>query len=163
MTKDEEYMRIAIKEAEKASSLDEVPVGCVIVQDGKIIAKGHNLKEKNQDATKHAEMVAIQKASTILNTWCLDDCDLYVTLEPCLMCTGAIVQSRIRHVYYGASDPKGGCIDSVLELKSIPKINHHPKTTGGVLQPACSQILTSFFQKKRDEKKHSKAFIIKKK
>ena len=108
----EYYMKQALKEAEKARAKDEVPVGAVIVKDGKIIARAHNLREKNQQANAHAEMLAIQKASRKLGTWCLDECDLYVTLEPCMMCTGAIIHSRIRNLYYGTKDPKGGAIDS---------------------------------------------------
>ncbi|MBR3203234.1 MAG: nucleoside deaminase [Solobacterium sp.] len=146
----EDYMRLALKEAEKARAIDEVPVGAVIVQDGKVIARAHNLREKNQQASAHAEMLAIQKASRKLNTWCLNDCDLYVTLEPCMMCSGAISLARIRHLYFGTEDPKGGATVSRMELKSIPHIGVYPReVTGGILKEECAFILSDFFRQKR--------------
>jgi len=153
----EDYMRAALKEAEKARAMDEVPVGAVIVKDGKIIARAHNLREKNRQANAHAEMLAIQKASRKLDTWCLEDCDLYVTLEPCMMCTGAIVLSRIRNLYYGTADPKGGAVVSLIQLREIRRLNHHPKITAGILQPECAEILTSFFREKRQKPKRDRA------
>ena len=146
-------MRLALKEAEKARDLDEVPVGAVIVKNGKVIAKAHNLRETNQQASAHAESLAIAKASKKLNTWCLDECDLYVTLEPCMMCTGNIILSRIRNLYYGTADPKGGAVDSIIHIKEIKKLNHHPAVIGGILQPECAEILTSFFREKRKKPK----------
>ncbi len=154
----EKYMRLALKEAEKARKIDEVPVGCVIVRNGEVIAKGHNLREKKQQAFAHAEMVAITKASKKLGTWCLDDCDLYVTLEPCMMCTGVIGLSRINHLYYGTPDPKGGTIDTLVQVKTIPHLKTYPRVvTSGILQPECAEILTTFFREKRKKAKRDKA------
>ena len=153
----EKYMRAALKEAEKARDMDEVPVGAVIVREGKIIARAHNLKEKNKQAYAHAEFLAVQKASRKLGTWCLDDCDLYVTLEPCMMCTGAVILSRIRHLYYGTADPKGGMVNSLIDIKQIPNINHHPLVTTGILKEECSKILTDFFREKRKKPKRDPA------
>ena len=152
----EYYMKQALKEAEKARAKDEVPVGAVIVKDGKIIARAHNLREKNQQANAHAEMLAIQKASRKLGTWCLDECDLYVTLEPCMMCTGAIVLSRIRNLYYGTDDPKGGAIESLINIRTIKHINHHPQIESGILKTPCSTILTEFFREKRKKPKRKR-------
>ncbi len=153
----EYYMRLALKEAEKARQMDEVPVGAVIVQAGKIIARAHNLREKNRQASAHAELLAIQKASRKLDTWCLNDCDLYVTLEPCMMCAGAISLSRIHHLYYGTEDPKGGATVSRIHVKEIPHIGTYPKElTGGVLKEECTEILSSFFREKREITKQKK-------
>jgi tRNA(adenine34) deaminase len=153
----QEYMKAALKEAEKAKQIDEVPVGAVVVQNGIVIAKAHNLREKTQLASSHAELLAIQKASKKLGTWCLEDCDLYVTLEPCLMCTGAIELSRIHALYYGTSDPKGGSVDTLIQVKKIPHLNTYPKEIhAGVLQKECSEILTSFFREKRKIAKQKK-------
>lgn len=152
----EYYMRLALKEAEKAAAIDEVPVGTVIVQNGKVIARAHNLKEKKMQSTAHAEMLAIQKASRKLNNYYLDDCDLYVTLEPCMMCTGAIVLSRIRTLYYGTADPKGGCTDTLIQVRNIKHLNHHPDVISGVLQPECAEILSSFFREKRKHPKKNR-------
>ena len=124
MQEDIYFMQEALKEAKKALLKDEVPVGCVIVKDGKIIARGHNQKEKNKNAILHAEIVALNKAQKKLNDWHLNDCILYVTLEPCLMCTGAIIQTRIKKVVYGCSDPKGGAIDTVIKIDEVPNLNH---------------------------------------
>ena len=149
----EKYMRLALKEAAKAELMDEVPIGAVIIKDGKVIVRAHNLKEKNNQATHHAEMLVIQKASKKLGTLYLKDCDLYVTLEPCMMCMGACVLSRVRHIYYGTSDPKGGAIESVIQFKEIKRLNHYPEITPYILKEECSQILKDFFKKKREEKK----------
>lgn len=153
MNEHEKYMKAALKQAEIAKKYDEVPIGAVIVKDGKIIARGHNLKEKKKNAIYHAEMVAITKAVKKIGNWNLKDCAIYVTLEPCLMCTGALIQSRIGHIYYGTNDPKGGAIESVVELKKIKGINHYPNTSKGLLQEECSNILKEFFRKKREDKK----------
>ena len=151
-------MKAALKEAEKAKTIDEVPVGAVIVKDGVIIAKAHNLREKTQMASAHAEFLAIQKASKKLGTWCLEDCDLYVTLEPCLMCTGAIELSRIHALYYGTGDPKGGTVDTLIQVKKIPHLNTYPKEIhAGILQKECAAILSDFFREKRKIKKLKKA------
>ena len=149
MTINEKYMKSAIKEAMKAQDIDEVPIGCVIVKDGKIIARGHNKREKEQDATSHAELKTLQKACKKLNSWRLVDCDIYVTLEPCLMCAGAIIQSRIANVYFGAYDPKGGAFGSSINVLDAKNINHRPNIHGGILEEECSQILKDYFKKKR--------------
>lgn len=149
-------MSIALKEAKKAYRADEVPVGCVIVKDDEIIAKAHNLKEKKMQAWAHAEMLAIQKATKKLNNYYLTDCDLYVTLEPCMMCTGIIELSRIKTVYYGTTDPKGGCVDTLIDVRHMKHINHHLQVVSGILQEECSSILTSFFREKRALTKQKK-------
>lgn len=146
------YMQAALDEAEKAFSEDEVPIGCVIVREGKIIAAAHNQKEKNKCSLYHAEMVAIIKACAVLNSWYLDECDLYVTLEPCMMCTGAIINSRIRKVYFAASDPKGGAFISNLKINEIKNINHYPEFEAGICQQEAAKLLQSFFQQKRKNK-----------
>ena len=161
MKTDEEYMRLALREAEKARDKDEVPVGCVIVRNGEVIARAHNLREKNQQANAHAEMLAIQKASKKLSTWCLQDCDLYVTLEPCMMCTGVISHARINRLIYGTTDPKGGTIDTLIQIKDIPHLKTYPKTVvSGVLQPECSAILSDFFKEKRKKPKKNKSQFL---
>ena len=149
----EDFMRAALKEAEKAKLKDEVPIGCVIVKDGKIIARGHNLRESKQQSINHAEIIAIQKACKKVGSWRLEECDLYVTLEPCCMCAGAILQSRIRNVIYGAKDPKGGSIDSTIQMYNQPGFNHYPNVINGILENECSQILKEFFKEKRLKKK----------
>lgn len=149
----EKFMKIALKEAQKAYDKLEVPVGCVIVKDGKIIAKAHNLKETKTDTTKHAEILAIQKASKKLNSWRLLDCEMYVTLEPCSMCAGAIVNARIKKVYYGAHDEKTGAIGSVFNLLEDYTFNHKVEYKSGVLEQECEEILKDFFKKLRKMKK----------
>lgn len=146
---DEKYMRIALKEAQNAVILDEVPVGAVIVKDGKILAKSHNLREKSNDPTSHAEINAIRKACKKLNSWRLEGATIYVTIEPCSMCAGTLLQCRISRIVYGASDPKGGAIESSLELFNAKNINHHPEILGGVLKEECSQLISSYFKSKR--------------
>ena len=131
------FMKEALKEAKKAYKKLEVPVGCVIVKDGKIIARAHNLKETKYDTTKHAEILAIKKASKKLESWRLIDCDMYVTLEPCPMCAGAIIQSRIKNLYYGASDEKTGAVGSVLNLMEDFKFNHIVNVEKGILKNDC--------------------------
>lgn len=150
---DEKYMKEAIKQAKKAESIDEVPIGAIIVHNDKIIARAHNLRESKQNAVAHAEIVAIQKACKKLESWRLENCILYVTLEPCPMCSGAILQSRIERVVYGASDPKGGCIESCMQMYEVKGFNHYPMVTSGVLKEECSELLKNYFKQKRVEKK----------
>lgn len=142
----------AIKEAKKAELIDEVPIGCVIVKDDKIIARGHNLRESKQRSTAHAEIIAIEKACRKLKSWRLEGCSLYVTLEPCPMCSGAILQSRIEHVVYGAKDSKGGCMESCMNMYEVKGFNHYPDVIGGVLEDECGSLLKTFFKRKREEK-----------
>lgn len=151
MEKDEKFMKIALKEANKSFQLDEVPVGVVIVKDDKIIARGHNLRETKQDPTGHAEIIAIKKASKKLKSWRLIDCTMYVTLEPCSMCAGAIMWSRIKRVVYGAKDIKGGAIGSSFNLFEQKGINHKPEVTSGVLEDEASTLLKNFFKLKRQK------------
>lgn len=127
MSYNQKYMNLAIKEAIKALNEDEVPVGCVIIKDGKVLASAHNKKVKKQDATAHSEIECIHKASKKIQSWYLNDCEMYVTLEPCMMCTGAIVNARIKKIYYAAKDIKGGCMQSCLEIKTIKNLNHYPE------------------------------------
>ena len=145
-------MKEALKEAKKAELIDEVPIGCVIVKDDKIIARGHNQRETNQSPIGHAEIIAINKVSKKLKSWRLEGCDIYVTLEPCIMCSGAIIQSRINKVYYGASDPKGGALGSSINVLEANNINHHPEVVPGVLKEECSSIITNYFKAKRHSK-----------
>lgn len=147
------FMKEAIKEAQKAAEKLEVPVGCVIVKDGKIIARAHNLKETKIDTTKHAEIIAIQKASKKLKEWRLLDCDMYVTLEPCSMCAGAMIQARIRKVYIGAMDEKTGACGSVLNLLQDYTFNHTIEIETGIEKEKCEEVLKSFFKKLRKMKK----------
>ena len=147
--KDKKFMWEAIKEAEKSAALDEVPVGAVIVKDNKIIARGHNLREKTHDPTSHAEIVAIRKACKKLKSWRLEGCTIYVTIEPCSMCAGTLLWTRIQRIVYGASDPKGGALGSSYNLFEVKNINHHPEITRGVLENRCSSLMTSFFRNKR--------------
>ena len=149
----EKYMKAALKEAEKAYNLLEIPVGAVIVKDRKIIARAHNQKETKNDTTKHAEILAIQKASKKLNSWRLIDCEMYVTLEPCTMCAGAIINSRIKKVYYGTEDQKTGACGSVLNLFEDYTFNHKVETEKNILQKECENILKRFFKELRESKK----------
>lgn len=150
---EERFMKEALKEAKKAYDKLEVPVGAVIVKDGKIIARAHNLKETKYDTTKHAEILAIQKASKKLNSWRLIGCEMYVTLEPCSMCAGALINSRIKKVYIGASDQKTGAVGSVYNLLEDYTFNHKVEYEKGVLQDECESILKEFFRKLRNIKK----------
>lgn len=145
----EEYMKLAMSEAKKAYKENEVPIGCVIVKEDKVIAKAHNKKEKKNCSVHHAEIEAIKKACKVLNTWHLDGCEMYVTLEPCMMCTGAIVNSRIKKVYYSTADPKGGCIKTCFDITKIKSINHHPEYKEGLLEEESIKLLKSFFKDKR--------------
>ena len=145
-----EFLKEAIREATKAAEMGEVPVGAVVVKKGEIIGKGHNKTEKTGDPTAHAEVLAIKSAAETLGTWRLDDCDLYVTLEPCPMCAGAIINSRIKRVYFGAYDTKGGAAsnESVVNLFNMP-FQNTPETYGGICEKECAKLLTDFFKKQR--------------
>ena len=156
MTEQEKYMREAIRQAKKAWALDEVPIGCVIVFDGKIIASGYNRRNTDRNTLSHAELNAIKKASKKLGDWRLEGCTMYVTLEPCQMCAGAIVQARIDEVVIGSMNPKAGCAGSVLNLLDIPQFNHQVKITRGILQEECSALLSDFFRELRKRKKEQK-------
>lgn len=158
--KDQVYMRMAIDEAKKAEALGEVPIGAVIVYDNKVIARAHNLRESTQNAVTHAELSAIQEACREIGSWRLEETTLYVTLEPCPMCAGAILQSRIPRVVYGARDPKGGCVDSLYRLLNDSRFNHESEVTEGVLADECGEMLTSFFRGIRERKKKIKKEIV---
>jgi len=149
----EAYMRLALQEAEQAFAEDEVPVGAVIVRAGQIIASAHNQRAQLHDPTAHAEMIAITQAAAALNDWRLEGCSLYVTLEPCPMCAGAILQARIPEVIFGAKDPKAGAVVSLFQLLTDERLNHRVRVTSEVLAPHCGQILTRFFQKQRSQGK----------
>ena len=149
-------MRAALREAQKAYDKKEIPVGAVIVKDDKIISRAYNLKELKNDTTKHAEILAIQKASKKLGSWRLEDCEMYVTLEPCSMCAGALIQSRIKKLYIGTMDYKTGACGSVLNLLSDYKFNHTVEVETGVLAEQCEKILKDFFKKLRADKKIKK-------
>ena len=151
VNKDEYYMREALKQAQKALAIDEVPVGCVIVLDNQIIARGYNKREKDNLSTAHAEIITINKACKRLNSWRLEDCTLYVTLEPCVMCAGAIIQSRIKRVVYGALDYRFGAHKSITNLFDV-KLNHKVEVEGGILEEECSKIITDFFSNLRFKK-----------
>ncbi len=152
---DKKYMRAALRLAQKAAALGEVPVGAVIVKDDKIIARGYNRREIDQNGLAHAELLAMQKACKKLNSWRLEGCTLYVTLEPCPMCTGAIINSRIERVVIGAKDPKGGAMGGVTDLLAHPW-NHHPEVHFGVLEQECGDVLRAFFKDLREQKKKKK-------
>ena len=138
MTEDERYMKEAIKQAKKAYALDEVPIGCVIVQDNKIIARGYNRRNTDKNALAHAEISAIKKASKKTGDWRLEDCTMYVTLEPCQMCAGAIVQSRMKKVVIGAMNPKAGCAGSVINILQMKQFNHQAEMENGILEKECA-------------------------
>lgn len=150
--KHKHYMGLALELAQEAERQDEVPVGAVVVSNGQVVGRGYNKKEQAHCATRHAEIEAIEDASRNLGAWRLVDCDLYVTLEPCPMCAGAIVQSRIRHLYFGTPDPKAGAVVSLYSLLSDERLNHQTQLTCGFLSTECSEILTAFFAKKRRSK-----------
>lgn len=148
------FLKAALKEAEKARVKDEVPVGAVVVLDGKIIARGHNLREAKQSVLGHAELAALKKASKKLGSWRLENCDVYVTLEPCPMCAGAMQQARVRNVYYGVSDPKAGVVSLGISIHENAKLNHRYKMDC-LEQKQCGDILSSFFRQKRSSKSKS--------
>ena len=149
---DQRWMQAAIAEAHLAEQLGEVPIGAVVVKEGQIIGRGHNLRESKHDPTAHAELEAIREACEQLGAWRLLDCTLYVTLEPCPMCAGAIVQSRLKRVVYGTTDPKAGCAGTLMNLLQEPRFNHETELTSGVLQLECAQLLTQFFRQLRKSK-----------
>lgn len=149
----EQFMRAAIEEAKMAGAKGEVPIGAVAVLNGEIIGRGHNLREKTNDATAHAEIYAIRMANQHLTNWRLEDVDLYVTLEPCPMCSGAMILSRLRHVYFGAYDPKGGTAGTLMNLLADHRFNHQVSTTGNILESECRELLQSFFRELRIKRK----------
>ncbi|WP_173719805.1 tRNA adenosine(34) deaminase TadA [Bacillus massilinigeriensis] len=153
---DEFFMNEAIIEAKKAEEIEEVPIGAVIVLDGEIISRAHNLRESEQNAVAHAELLAIEHACKKLGTWRLEEAVLYVTLEPCPMCSGAIILSRIRKVVYGARDPKGGCAGTLMNLLQDERFNHQCQVVDGVLENDCGDLLSNFFRKVRMKKKQRK-------
>ena len=155
MTTDEKYMRAALKQAEKAYNLGETPIGCVIVHEDKIIARGYNRRNTDKNPLAHAEVAAIKKASKKLGDWRLEGCTMYVTLEPCQMCAGAIVQARIPRVVIGSMNPKAGCAGSILNILEMPQFNHMCSVTRGVLENECSRLLTDFFKELRNSKKRA--------
>ena len=152
MLKKEKFRKEAIKQAKKAYDKEEIPVGAVIVKDGKIIARGYNKKEEKKDTTQHAEIIAIQKASRKIGAWRLQDCEMYVTLEPCAMCTGALIQARLKRVYIGTMDPKTGACGSVLNLLEDYKFNHKVEVETNIMQKECEKILKDFFKYLRSKK-----------
>jgi len=143
------FMKEAIKLAKKASKLDEVPVGAVIVRDNVIIAKAYNTKNKKNNALLHAEISALDKAQKYLGTWHLEGCSMYVTLEPCPMCAGACINTRLDGIYFGAYDPKAGCCGTLYNLPTDTRFNHRPQVVGGILERECAELLTTFFKNKR--------------
>jgi tRNA(adenine34) deaminase len=148
---DEYFMREALRQAQKAYAADEVPVGAVVMRQGKIIARAHNQVELLKDATAHAEMLALTEAEAAVGDWRLTDCDLYVTKEPCSMCAGAIVHTRIRRVIFGCPDPSAGAAGSMMNLLQMPTLNHRCAITSGVLQKECAAMLQDFFRKRREQ------------
>ena len=156
---DERFMREAIRQARKAGALMEVPIGCVIVYEGKIIARGYNRRNTDKNTISHAELNAIRKASKKLGDWRLEGCTMYITLEPCQMCAGAIVQARVSRVVIGSMNPKAGCAGSILNLLEMEQFNHQVEVTRGVLQEECSQMLSGFFKELREIKKRQNLLI----
>ena len=156
LTEDEKYMKKALQQAKKAAALNEVPIGCVIVYEGRIIGRGYNRRNTDKSTLAHAEILAMKKAMKVIGDWRLEDCTMYVTLEPCQMCAGAIVQARIPRVVLGTMNPKAGCAGSVLNLLQMKEFNHQVEVTRGVLQEECSEMLQSFFKDLREQKKEQK-------
>jgi len=153
LSTDEKFMKQAIKQAKKAYAIGEVPIGCVIVHDGKIIGRGYNRRTIDKNTLAHAELMAIRKASKKMDDWRLEECTMYVTLEPCQMCSGAIVQSRMTRVVVGCMNPKAGCAGSILNLLQMEEFNHQVELETGVLEEECSQMMKSFFKELREAKK----------
>ena len=149
MTEEEKFMKEAIRQAKKAEALNEVPIGCVIVHQGKIIGRGYNRRMTDHSVLAHAEIIAIKKACKKIGDWRLEDCTIYITLEPCPMCAGAIINSRIDRVVYGASDYKGGAVESLFNVLSHPGLNHEPQLQAGILADECSQLMKDFFKERR--------------
>ena len=153
MTEDEKYMKEAIRQAKKAYAMEETPIGCVLVHDGKIIARGYNKRNKKKNTLAHAELIVINKASRVLGDWRLEECTMYITLEPCPMCAGAIVQARIPKVVIGSTNPKAGCAGSVINLLDMAGFNHQVEVVQGVLEEECSQLMRDFFKELRLKRK----------
>jgi tRNA(adenine34) deaminase len=151
MTREEKYMREAIRQAKKAWKIGEVPIGCVIVYEDTIVGRGYNRRKADKNTLSHAELNAIRKASKKLGDWRLDDCEMYVTLEPCQMCAGAIVQARIKKVYIGCDNPKAGCAGSILNLLQVKEFNHQVEIERGLMGETCSSMLTTFFRELREK------------
>ena len=156
MSPDEKYMKEAIKQAKKAYDLGEVPIGCIIVYQDKIIARGYNRRNTDKNTLSHAELIAINKASKKIGDWRLEGCILYVTLEPCQMCSGAIVQARVPEVVIGCMNPKAGCAGSVLNILDMPEFNHQVNMRKGILEEECRELLTTFFRELRSRNKGTK-------
>ena len=156
MTADEKFMREAIRQAKKAYALDEVPIGCVIVYEGKIIARGYNRRNTDKNTLSHAELIAIKKASRKLGDWRLEGCTMYITLEPCQMCAGAMVQARVTEAVIGSMNPKAGCGGSVLNILEMEGFNHQVNVRRGVMEEECSRMLSGFFRELREKKKAEK-------
>jgi tRNA(adenine34) deaminase len=156
MTREEKYMKEAIRQAQKAYAIGEVPIGCVIVAGDRIVGRGYNRRMTDKNTLSHAELNAIRKASKKLGDWRLDDCEMFITLEPCQMCSGAIVQSRIRKVYIGSMNPKAGCAGSILNLLQVPQFNHQVEMERGILEEECSAMLKQFFRELRQKEKRKK-------
>lgn len=157
MTKDEQFMQEAISEALKAKQIGEVPIGAVLVVDDQIVSRAHNLRESEQRSIAHAELLAIDEACKMTGSWRLEDAVLYVTLEPCPMCAGAIVLSRVKKVVFGAYDPKGGCAGTLMNLLDDERFNHQSEVIGGVLENECGELLSQFFRDLRQRKKQAKS------
>ena len=153
---DVKYMREAIRQAKKAKALGEVPIGCVIEYRGKIIGRGYNRRKTDKNTLSHAELNAIRKASKVMGDWRLEECTMYVTLEPCQMCSGAIVQARIPKVVIGCMNPKAGCAGSILNILNVPEFNHQVETEKGMLEEECSALLTDFFKELRERNRAEK-------
>jgi tRNA(adenine34) deaminase len=147
--RDDYFMRLALREAERAPAHEDVPIGAVVVREGELVAAAHNERELRQDPTAHAEVLALREAARVAGTWRVLDAVLYVTLEPCAMCAGAIVLARVARVVYGASDPKAGACGSVLDVLSEPRLNHRPEVSGGLLAGECGELLSGFFASRR--------------
>ncbi|MEH6890830.1 tRNA adenosine(34) deaminase TadA [Bacillus sp. JJ864] len=156
MEEDIYFMKLAIEEAKKAEEIQEVPIGAVVVVDGEVISRAHNLRETEQRSVAHAELLAIDDACKKLGTWRLENATLYVTLEPCPMCAGAIVLSRVKRVVYGAADPKGGCAGTLMNLLTEDRFNHQSEVVAGVLEEECGSLLTNFFRELRKKRKKEK-------
>ncbi|QUO31491.1 tRNA adenosine(34) deaminase TadA [Faecalicatena sp. Marseille-Q4148] len=156
LTDDERFMKEAIRQARKAYAIGEVPIGCVIVYEGRVIARGYNRRTIDKNTLAHAELLAIRKASRKLDDWRLEGCTMYVTLEPCQMCSGAIIQARIPKVVVGCMNPKAGCAGSILNLLDVPQFNHQAELVTGVLEEECSQMMKDFFKELREKKKAAK-------
>ena len=153
LTEDEKYMKQALRLAKKAMDSGDVPIGCLIVYDGKVIARGYNRRNKEKQSLAHAELIAIRKASKVIGDWRLEECKMYVTLEPCQMCAGAIVQARIPEVVIGCMNPKAGCAGSIINLLDMQEFNHQVKVTRGVLEEECSVLLKNFFKELRNSRR----------